>query len=543
MSEEDNRSFSPLWAGFGFAAGMLCLVSAIGGLLAIALFSNLPLNLDCALYLGGARQILKEGVPYVDFIDMNPPGAFLVHIIPVLISDHWNLDLTRVFHALSAAGAFYSAWALWCILGVLSPAMPYPSKLARVSAIVSFAVYVAALGWLGEREYLFVVTYIPFLYIRICRHAGKAPRELTATLAGVVCAPFMLLKPHFCVAAAGVELFLCWRSGRFRSLASPEIGALVIAAALYACFFVFGPREMNEAFFGRWLPFITKYYAGHGEGMLRLNLRSIPLFPGFCPVAIGLAVVSLVLARRVESVGRLQMEALAMGTLLTYAMFLFHGKGWLYQLFPTIGLFALLAVDFADRSLELFYRKNDSFSARGRIMIILLICLGLTGSNLALATHRMATRETVNAEREPFAEMVKHHTSRGDRVLFVSHSLNPGCPVIVQTDRRPGSRYMALPLNLRYQSEKKKSNTSSSTEDNHFTLDAGDRVILDELGQDVLRLRPKMIFVDTSRPKEGGPGVTDYLDCTGWQREFMSNYRFVDAIGSYQVYLLQEFDK
>lgn len=539
---ETNRSNSPPVApGFGTAVGILSLVSASCALLAIALFSNLPLNLDCAVYLGGARLMLEGGIPYLDFIDTNPPAAFLVHLLPVLVSDRLNVDLTLVFHAMSAALALYAGLFVFYILGFLSKGMSSISKLARASVLISFAVYVAAFGWLGERDYLFIITYIPFFYVRLCRHAETKPGKMLAIAAGVICGPFMLLKPHFCVAAAGVELFLCWRSGRWRSLASPEVLAVFLWTVLYACFFAFGPREMNEAFFGRWLPFIANYYAGHGEGLLQIDLRSIPLFPAFCAFAVGLAAISLVVARWLENESKLQVEALAVGTLLTYAMFLVQGKGWFYQLFPTIGFFALLAVDFFDRAFGLFLRGKNKAQATGRLIAMTLVCLALTFGNVMLAVHRVAVRGTVNAQREPFVDIVKSHTSRSDRILFLSYALEPGCPVIVQTDRRPGSRYFPHLWQMQYLHQRTQAAPKVMTGDNTpITPTAEERVMLNELGSDVIRLRPKLIFVDTATPPGSIPSVHDYILNTGWQRNFMANYRLLTTIQNFQVYLLDE---
>jgi len=483
--------------------------------------------------------MLEGGVPYVDFVDTNPPAAFLIHLLPVLVSDHLELDLTLVFHAISAGLAIYSAFSVFYVLGFLSMGMSYLSRLARASVLVSFAAYVAAFGWLGERDYLFVITYIPFLYIRLCRHTDKEPGKLIAMVSGVLCGPFLLLKPHFWFVAAGVETFLWYRSRRFRALASSEVLAVIIWLGFYAAFFAFGSREMNEAFFNRWLPFIAKYYAGHEGDLLQIALRSIPFFPFFCFFALGLSIISLLAARRIEAHGRLQMEALAVGTLLTYAMFLAQGKGWFYQLFPTIGFFALLSVDFCDRVFEVYRRGKCIALPSRQIIVLTLICLGLTLGNVVLAGHRMGKRNTVNAYREPFIAIVKSHTSRADRVLFLSYSLDPGCPVIVQTDRRPGSRYFPHLWPIQYLYLRGKASWNSSTrEDTLQSPNPEERMMLNELGSDVMKLKPKLIFVDTSKPAGSVPSVRDYLLHNGWQGDFMAQYRLLATIEKFEVYLL-----
>ncbi|MBI4965600.1 MAG: hypothetical protein HY913_20150 [Desulfomonile tiedjei] len=482
--------------------------------------------------------MLEGAVPYVDFIDTNPPAAFLIHLLPVLVSDHLKLDLTLVFHAMSAGLALYSAATVFYLLGFLSTGMSYPSRLARASVLISFAAYVAAFGWLGERDYLFVITYIPFLYIRLCRHTGKEPGKLLAVASGLLCGAFLLLKPHFVVAAVGVETFLCYRSRRFRELARPEVLTVIIWFGFYAAFFAFGSSEMNEAFFGRWLPFIANYYVEYGWGLSEIALRSIPFFPAFCFFAVVLAVISLVMARKVETDGRLPMEALVIGTLLTYAMFLAQGKGWFYQLFPTIGFFALLSVDFFDRVFELYPRGKGIATSTGRTIAITLICLGLILGNVALAGHRVAKRDAVNAYREPFIAIVKSYTSRGDRVLFLSYSLDPGCPVVVQTDRRPGSRYFPNLWPIEYLYLRAKAPWNSST--NEDTLKSPNdevRMMLNELGEDVMKLKPKLIFVDTFKPPGGVPSVLDCLSHNGWQKNFMANYKLLATIEKFEVYL------
>ena len=150
----------------------------------------------------------------------------------------------------------------------------------------------------------------------------------------------------------------------------------------------------------------------------------------------------------------------------------------------------------------------------------------------------MSTREVLDnyaagSWTEVYVDVVKKRTNKGDRVLFLSTSVDPAYPTLILSDRRPGSRYLCLlPIPLIY---------NSGRDPMHETFryhKPGNRPpeetrFLEELGHDVLTNRPKLIFIDarlTCQACPPGFNIPEYLEVSGWKAEYMSNYRMIGYI-------------
>ncbi|MBI5569104.1 MAG: hypothetical protein HY914_04080 [Desulfomonile tiedjei] len=528
----------------GFALGTMG--ATLCALLIVILFSNLPLNLDCALFLDCARKLVRGGIPYVDCVDVNPPMSFYIHIPAVFVSDLFGMDGTIVFHLMVAALIAYSSGMLLHLLLRLYPSASIPVLLVVTTTWISFSVYVVCFGWFGEREQLFMLAYVPFLFCRQARHVGAHVGSTAAAVIGAILGPFALVKPHFCVIALAVEAWMLFRTRRFSSLLRAEALLAVGWGVAYAVSFAVAPAEMKEAFWGRWLPFVARNYNVFDLPLKDFALRGLPALPHYVPLALMSLPACVFIARKFSSGARLNVEALVVGTLAAYGMFLIQHKGWPYQVYPMLGFSFLLAGIMAMAAIEpaSVFAEPTLKEPRGlRSALLAVICSVLIAGSCLVAAHRLSKRDTVRSETDPFIELIEKYSSPDERVAWISPSLNPGTQAVIYAKRISGSRFSgAWPLAMLY---KDVSRTAAGPFPYRTMKQAPEeeRLFLSDLGTDMQRNRPRLVFihaVDAPTTRPAGFIMEEYLQKNGWMKEYMSNYAFLVALNGYSVYRLED---
>jgi hypothetical protein len=208
-------------------------------------------------------------------------------------------------------------------------------------------------------------------------------------------------------------------------------------------------------------------------------------------------------------------------------------KGWSYHQMPAIGSLALLLA-LLPASLPL-----------GRIRS--KIAVGVVGTLVPLAAGLVAIDETTTfraplVERvvpdEGFSPIIRRYTRRREPVLFVSTSVTPAYPLLLQLDRRPGSRYLWF-FPIAMVSRESRIARPVDARDNDW-LAAQERRFLSELADDIkVRLAP-VIFVDSANACHGCPipfSVFEYLQRHGALDFVMRNYTRQPDIAQFAVFV------
>ena len=477
---------------------IVALGATLCALLIVILFSNLPLNLDCAVYLNCARELLRGGVPYVDFVDTNPPMAFYVHILPVYVSDRFALDHTIVFHLMVAALIAYSAAMVLHLLLRLYPRASIPVLLVVTGISVFFSVYIVCFGWFGEREHLFMLAYVPFLFCRQARHVGVYVGPAGAALIGAVLGPFILLKPHFCVIAIAVEGWMFFRTRRLTDLLSPEVILVLVWGIAYAASFALAPLEMKQAFWGRWLPFVARNYDVFDLPLKDFAWRGLPALPHYVPIVLACLPVCVVISRKLSFKAFLQVETLVVGTLSAYAMFLIQHKGWPYQLYPMLGFSFLLAGSMAMAVIEpasMFAKSPPTESGASRSALLAVIGSVLIVGCALVTAHRLLNRNTVRSETDPFVALIEKYSSVDERIVWISPSLNPATQTMIYTRRLPGSRYLAAYAAAMFYKDVQTPKGGPFPYRSMDQAPEDERLFLLELCSDIRRNKPRLVFI------------------------------------------------
>lgn len=521
---------------------LITTLTAVSVSLFLVFFHRLPLNFDCAILLDCGRLLVMGRIPYVDYVEINPPIAHYVHALPVLVANLLNGDIAVCFQALVLCLSIYSSAALFLVVSRLSPEFSLAERLFLVAAWQSFTVLMMLWTHFGQREHLFMLAYIPWLYCREARHSQiRVPWELSAVI-GLVAGPMFLLKPHFCLLIAVVEAGMLLRSRRISTLWAAETLVVVAWSIVYAAHFLFIPSAMREAFFSRWLPFVAANYEVYRQPLSTVLTGLLRLKVLFVTVVLVGSLMTLVATKRTQTPARGQVEVLTLGLCVSYGHYLIQLKGWTYHLIPAMG-FAILLVPTVLIALSEAAVSDSPFrvwlSDRARVPIFCASCLGLTAicavmTMLSLTFHGMPTKS------DAIVPAIRAYTKRADSVLVISTSVEPAYPALLQEKRLPGSRYLkSFPIAMLYKGVRPQSGTRSPYRAAQDILPE-EKEFLGELGDDVLKNRPKLIIVSTQMPCQGCPEgfrIDEYLSRSGWMERFMSGYTFVEHLPGNDLYV------
>lgn len=323
-SEMVSSKIVTISAVFTAIVGTLCLIGLV-------LFSGMPVNHDCAVFLQCAQLLLNGDLPYVDYVEINPPLIQYIHVLPVSLAQWLDVDVAMTFQVFVMGIVLYSA-AMMYFVPSESAIKSTAGRLFLAAAWLCFSIFVFASGGFGQREHLFLLGYMPYLSCRVNRYEDvPLPYSLSLT-AGLIGSISILIKPHFTLLAIAVELFMLYRRRRFSALAAPEVLIVTGFAVTYAIHFLVIPVAMRDAFFLRWIPLIVENF----------HVYNNPISVLYSVAVLGGVVLTFVVARQVPSVRTLQVEALTLSMVIAAGLFYLQQKGWLYHLYPVVGFLIVL---------------------------------------------------------------------------------------------------------------------------------------------------------------------------------------------------------
>jgi len=529
------------WVTAGSAAIIVLLVAM--------LISPLRVNHDCAMYLQEAELLLDGGVPYVDFVETNPPLIVYLSALPVMLARATGISAIVCFHGLVMLLLVVSAAELYCLM--TRPWRPFLPHERGVLLFVwlALALVVLGRGEFGQREHLFVLLYIPYLFLRVGRYQGSSTPWPLAVLLGLQAGVGAAIKPHFLMTALLVEIVLLCTTRLPRGAGSadgstagresgllqrgattfrcivfrPENVALVLVVLAYLAHWLFVPAAMREAFFYRWLPMIREGYAAYDS-----SYRQIAEEIFRRPLLVFLLAATAYAAGAIggRSRPRDYLLALAAFTAAALAMVFVQKKGWSYHAIPLEAGAAMATSLLAVHILRRLHR-----SRRWRFLRVRLIRAAFAAGWLLLASVLVlifSGRFPPDGEPPAFASLrriVETHSQPGEAVMLVATSVRPAYPMLLQLERKPGSRYpCCFPIAFF----------------NHGgDLDGAQRRLLDELAEDVRQRDPRLIIIADFPGGQGLPpsfNHFDYLNESGWIDRSLHAYSEIPSPDGWRVF-------
>lgn len=488
-------------------------------------------NHDVAYFIQCAQMLLEGRTPYVGYVDVNPPLIVYLNVPAVFLAQVAHLPPALTFH-LFVIGLVIAGTLL--LSRALAELVPAPTPVERGMLLTLWAaisVWVWLRNDLGQREHLFVLTYFPFLVLRVARFQTGAQRVSTAlaVVMGVLAGLGACLKPFFLLPVVVAEGVLWLWSRRTRAWLAPEMIALVVVGFVYAAHFALWPASMRDAFFHRWVPLLRRTYAVYDmpwpamrSGIINQSTIAIPVL---------VALFGLWLSSRAGGAFRMLLSAFSAVTLAALVDYIIQRKGWPYHLVPltagavmTAGVMAVQCVR-APAWGRLAFRGDLALAAWLVAPFAAAVCL-------VHAVHRTPP--------DPFAKTIETYSRPGDRVLVVSTSVAPAYPLLVIDNRQQASRYLCcFPIALFYYGEHWPAGHPAYHD--RATATPDERQFLSDLEQDVVTEKPTLVLVQADQCQGCSPdfNVEDYLRHEGTiQRVIDPSYRELPGVlAGWHVYV------
>lgn len=539
----NDSSLGPLAHNQDSYVGVLVAITVLvtfAALILISQFSNLPVNMNCAMFLEGAKRWLAGEILYIDFVDTNPPMAFYIALVPLVLSRISGISLEPMFHLFVTALVLYSSITIYFFSQRL-----YDAERRRESAIICvgwlfFSVYVCFWGWYGERDFLFIITFVPFLYCRMARYSGKTVPPILAIVCGLVAAPFLLQKPYFLVVPAVVELFMLWSTKRARVVVSPETVCVILAGLWYGSYWFTG-NQSATAYLDRWVPFLRRHFGCYGATPGELLVHSLPGFPLAALFPQVSLVAGFVFAWMSDGETRFEFRVLSLLVFAAFLEFFIQFKGSHYHLLPAIGCSMLLWSVGVGRCASFLPSKarNRSYAS----VIYVIFCGFISLGCAAGIVHRLEKKDTVDEDVRALSDVIVQESKSGERILPLTTYFAPALPALIRSDRMGATPYIpAWPILLTFCGRNQIPQSVAESCQDEFTWEKNQ--ILAEIAKDIKRQRPALILLDTGNNHDWTGHRTfrldKYLECGNWKEEFLADYKRVSMVGNFEVYRIAD---
>ena len=293
---------------------------------------------DQSVYLEMGKLLLEGKRPYIDFFDFNPPMIMYVNVIPILVS--------RILHVPATQGMHLSVHFYTFLSTLFAAYIAYKSRtvtnfLILLPMFFTFALYTQGLDTdLGQREHLFMLTYLPFLMVRGTHWMGGKVGRVESIIAGLMAGVGLAFKPHFIFAAAVTELAFLYQYRKPTCLLRAENFAAAAVVVLYTIHFLLLPREALDIFFHQAFPVYNDGVHWSSKCLIHM-LRGASYFTK--PFTNFLIAVSLACLMRRSSPWITPVLVFTCASFINY----FQGdQAWTYRLLPmAIGSFILYGIE------------------------------------------------------------------------------------------------------------------------------------------------------------------------------------------------------
>ncbi|MDP3510962.1 MAG: hypothetical protein Q8T09_23555 [Candidatus Melainabacteria bacterium] len=520
------------------AAGSLSLLTL---LISLRWWLGHPMLIYCdqGLYVHMAQLLLDGKVPYIDMFDVNPPLAIYIQILPVVLSRLFHVPAPLSFSIYVSAVEILSCLLM---LWILPASRRTGAVVLGACAMIGFAYFnqVQRLDF-GQREHIFCIVYAPFLLLRYLRWQGIEVGRWPCIAAGVLAGIGLALKPHFMLMACAPELVWWLRCRQFKPLIATEVRAAVAVIAIYLVHFLFLPPQELKAFFNFVVPIYKEGYEYYVTSPI-FNMAS------FWRVDFLLLALAALLAVVFAPSSSLPL-ALCAFSFMSAVVFVLAGQDWsCHMIAVRMGNTMALAVEAA-----LLYQLLPLKAIRwGRPELELtgmaasVVALTVVGGGMYLNSVQTVEEEELR-NRQPyplvqvgypewgmgtaddmdwFVSTCLEHSSKGDSLIFICASMAPGYPVLLQTERKAGSRFlhgMMLPI-LSFIVDKPDLDAKAKERFKGYK-----KQVIDWYTEDIEKNRPKLIFIQDN-PMSWVLGDADFINTR------MPNYKVVERKGGISVY-------
>jgi hypothetical protein len=429
-------------------------------------------------------------IPYVDFVDLNPPLIMYLMVLPVMLGRFLHIDAISSFNIFIWCLTFLSWLGCVALLTVHkdhSESRFFPIIILSISATNFF---IGEWGEFGQRDHLFVLAMCPFFLVRWLRWQEQKSNSSISILSGTALAVGMCLRPQAVLIPLCVELYWYLKYRRFVYLKTPEMLATALTCFVYSAHFYFLPVAMKTNFFHRWVPLIASGYGVYDCDYP--HLLFVGCLTGLLPVLIA-AAISMRWRRTTLSV------PLLIWGISAYVSIVLQKKGWFNHFLPMLAPCCMLAAIQLQCFLSDFLCSNNDKKKRCRFLAISCVLILACCFMPWVIFRKLYVYRYLGEDKK----VILSQTMPSDSVMVLSDSLPDSYPTLLQTGRQTAGRYFFLfPITMiNYVRDKTKSQAEIKL------LDAQESAVLAEIDADIRRFRPRLILVQESSDNQRFPAL------------------------------------
>lgn len=171
------------------------------------------------LNLDAGRRLLQGEIPYLDFVDTNPPLTSYLSIIPMVFHAA-GLTIQQSFGLFVALLSIYSL----TMLLLLFPAPGYDGRFVRIAfwvLLLFFALSNRAYDF-GQREQLFILLFLPYPLLRWKLFNDDIPSGKLSWIVGIMAGIGCSIKPFFLLFPLLMELYWLLEYRGYASFSVPK---------------------------------------------------------------------------------------------------------------------------------------------------------------------------------------------------------------------------------------------------------------------------------------------------------------------------------
>lgn len=477
------------------------------------------IDCDCAMYLRCGQLLLEGKLPYVDFVDINPPLIMYLNLLPAALAKLTSLPLLVSFKVLF--------WFVTVIAWLTAVAILYTKKEHKESNFFGPYIFsIALFDWMcglweqfGQRDQLFAIWLFPFFLIRWLHSSGQKVAIPFSVLTGFSMGIAICLRPQNLPVMVLLELFWLWRARRVTAIFNVENIVCGAAMLLYAAMLFLLPAQAKERFFHELLPMVAGAY-----DLAYSHDFSAAFFVPFLTGCLPLLVLAAVIATRNRSSLTVP---LLIWTLAGYITYVIQRKFWYNHCLSMLAgscavslvqLRAVMPLWLAACNARL--RWIGTFSKRPCIgnTVSVLLCLG------ALLPSIFIRKICVDTYAGEDRKMIAKETAPTDSIMLLSCDLADAQPTLLLSNRRDACRYFFLfPLPMLIELVQR----ATAPEQSAKYVAAQERFVK-ELTEDVLKNKPSLVLIaEPDQTPQYSP--VKFLKAHGFMESALADY---DQIGS-----------
>jgi hypothetical protein len=191
----------------------LLRLTTIGFILIFAIWlqTHTIISGDITWLMQVGKRLIEGGHYYKDFIEVNPPMAIYIYLIPVLFSMIFHID----FISSVTIYVFLISILSWLICSyLLKQIFPKTANTVRYIFEISlaFSLFILPAYAFGQREYFLIILMLPYLLLAILRIQQQLINRWFSLFIGLMAGIGFAIKPFFLLAWGLIEIYLIVRT-------------------------------------------------------------------------------------------------------------------------------------------------------------------------------------------------------------------------------------------------------------------------------------------------------------------------------------------